>query len=474
METLVLVARLVLAGVFVASAVAKLLDRAGSRQAVADFRVPAPLVGVVTVAMPVVELVAAVLLLVADPGATAGALLSAGLLVAFTVAILVNLGRGRRPDCHCFGQLSTKPLGWRTVARNVVLLALTGVVLTDAGSMPAVTSYLRGPTATQLAVGAALVVLAGGLVALGALFYALLRRYGALLLRVEELESVVGHAGGHLHRHTAPPFTLPSLDGASVSLADLLAAGRPLVLSVIAPHCSACDELLPDLARWQADPDGPSVAVVSSGSPDDVRAKIADVPGLHVLLEEREITDGYRVEFTPGAVAVGPDGVLLGSPAYGADEIRALYRGLAGADDPALWQIGPRPLAVGDPAPDVPLTTEAGQPVGLVEATAAVGDDAVLLFWDPTCGFAEQIRDRVQALEGEVPVVLVSRGDPAAVRASGLRSPLLTDPGFAAGQAYGAPGTPSAVRVKSGRVASAVAVGGPEVVDLLQVGRGQS
>jgi hypothetical protein len=34
------------------------------------------------------------------------------LLVLFIVAIAVTLARGRKPDCHCFGQLHSKPIGW--------------------------------------------------------------------------------------------------------------------------------------------------------------------------------------------------------------------------------------------------------------------------------------------------------------------------------------------------------------------------
>ena len=467
MDLVVLVARLLLAGVFVASAVAKVLDRAGSRQAVTDFGVPAALVGPVAVALPVAEVVAAVLLCVADPGATLGAVLAIVLLVAFTVAILVNLAQGNRPDCHCFGRLSSKPLGWRTVARNLVLMALDVLVLTEAGSLPAVTSSLRDRTATQWVVGAALVLLSAAVATLAVLLLALLRRYGAVLLRVEELEATV-RAAGLVPDQVAAPFALPDLDGVTVSLAELLAGERPVLLALISPGCAACDELLPDLARWQDDPAGPVVAVVSSGTVDDNRRKIAAVPGLRVLLEDaRQVSDGYGIEFTPGAVVIGPDGRVAGAKAYGAPEIRALHAALTTDADPALWQIGPRPLAEGDMAPDLELATEAGPATTLV---AAAGDEAVVLFWDPGCGFAEQIREQVVALEADAPVLLVSRGDPAAVRASGLRSPLLVDPGFTAGQTYGAPGTPSAVRLVGGRVASAVAVGGPEVVALLESG----
>ncbi|MCX6519311.1 MAG: DoxX family membrane protein [Actinobacteria bacterium] len=67
---------------------------------------------------------------------TVGALLVAGLgspwaaiaalvtLIGFTAAIVVQLRRGRHPQCACFGAWSTAPLGGRHVARNAGFAAL--------------------------------------------------------------------------------------------------------------------------------------------------------------------------------------------------------------------------------------------------------------------------------------------------------------------------------------------------------------
>lgn len=49
------------------------------------------------------------------------------LLIAFTSLIVVNLRAGLRPACACFGSWRATPLGWRHVARNLVLMALAGV-----------------------------------------------------------------------------------------------------------------------------------------------------------------------------------------------------------------------------------------------------------------------------------------------------------------------------------------------------------
>ena len=43
------------------------------------------------------------------------------LLSLFVIAIAANLLLGRRPDCNCFGQIKSTPIGWTTVVRNAVL-----------------------------------------------------------------------------------------------------------------------------------------------------------------------------------------------------------------------------------------------------------------------------------------------------------------------------------------------------------------
>lgn len=46
------------------------------------------------------------------------------LLVLFSVLIVGQLLRGRRPSCACFGRRSSRPIGWSNVTRNVALVAL--------------------------------------------------------------------------------------------------------------------------------------------------------------------------------------------------------------------------------------------------------------------------------------------------------------------------------------------------------------
>src|SRR3954469_18673670 len=127
MQIVLLTARLLLSAVFGVAGLAKLADPAGSRQALLDFGVPRVLAPVLGVLLPLAELAVAVALL---PLASAwyGALGALSLLLLFVFGIALNLARGRSPACHCFGQLSSSPAGWTTLARNVVLAAIAGLV----------------------------------------------------------------------------------------------------------------------------------------------------------------------------------------------------------------------------------------------------------------------------------------------------------------------------------------------------------
>jgi hypothetical protein len=125
---LTLAARLVVAAVFGVAGIAKLIDRAGAREAVRAFGLPRPLVKPVAAVLPIGELAVAVA--VARRGsAVAGAIGALVLLAAFMTAIAVNLSHGRQPDCRCFGQVHSAPVTARTLARNGVVAALAALVV---------------------------------------------------------------------------------------------------------------------------------------------------------------------------------------------------------------------------------------------------------------------------------------------------------------------------------------------------------
>ena len=128
MELALLIARLVLAAVFVVAGLAKFADQEGSREAMLGFGVPGPLTRPFGMLLPPVELAVAILLI---PLSTAwyGAIGAAALLALFVVGIAVSMARGVAPDCHCFGQIHSEPAGWRTLIRNGILAAVAGFVI---------------------------------------------------------------------------------------------------------------------------------------------------------------------------------------------------------------------------------------------------------------------------------------------------------------------------------------------------------
>lgn len=463
MITVVLVARLLLAGVFVVSGVAKLRDRKGSRTAVQDFGVPRALVGPVAAGLPFLELACAALLLLADPAATAGLVLALAMLVAFTVAIVASLLRGRRVDCHCFGQIGAASIGWPTVARNGVLLVVVGVALSGAGGLGSVPATLADYSGAELAVGTVLALLAGTVLALGLVVRTLMGRYGSVLLRLEALEQATGTAPPKL----APPFALPDLDGQVVVLDEVLAEGRPTLVAFISPTCALCEELLPDFEQWQQDAEHPlSVLVLSTGTEADNRKKL-DGREVRVLLHDGAVARDYDMQGTPAAYLLGADGLLAGPTAYGVDALRGLHdrtvQTVTGAAH--VHQIGPRPVAAGDVLPPLAVTPEGGEATTLEAVTE---DEAVLVFWRTTCGYCASIVGDVADLETGTRVLLVTGTPLDELRASGLSSQVLREADSAVSLALQVPGTPSAVRVRAGVVQSDVVVGGPAVLALLR------
>ena len=112
-------AAVVLAGVFLLSAITKLASPAAWRAQAVGLGVPAPLAAPV----PFGEAVLGAWLLVQWHRPLA-AWTAAGVLVVFTALLVARLAQGQRPPCACFGAWSTTPIGPGHVARNTAFLAL--------------------------------------------------------------------------------------------------------------------------------------------------------------------------------------------------------------------------------------------------------------------------------------------------------------------------------------------------------------
>lgn len=369
MTAFLLVGRLVLALVFVVASVAKLADREGSRQAIRDFGVPAALSGPLGILLPLTELSCAAALL---PTATAfwGAVGALALLLLFLVGIGLNLARGNKPDCHCFGQFHSEPAGRKTLVRNGVLAVLASFLVWQGweGEVgPSAVGWLGDLSTIQL------VVVIGGLVLLGLIasqwwfLIHLLRQNGRLLTRLETLESnlAADPTEGLPLGTQAPDFNLEGLYGQTLTLNSLRAtSGKPVMLLFTDPNCGPCNILLPDIARWQEEyAEKLTIALISRGDPEDNRTKTSEHGVGHVLLQKDwEVAEAYQVRSTPSAVLILPEGEVGSYVASGPDAIRSMVARLVGLQVPV-----PVTKKVGEVAPEAKLPDLEGNIVELVD-----------------------------------------------------------------------------------------------------------
>ena len=445
-----LLLRLGLAAVFALAAFGKLGDRAGTRAAISAFGAPARIVRPLAVVLPLAELAVAAALLVPST-ARAGAIGALALLAVFSTAIVLNLARGRRPDCHCFGQVHSEPIGAATLLRNAALAAAAALVV-GFGSEDA------GPSAIAWAVSSPGVALAAGLVAGLAvavwMAFTLTRRHGSALRRIDVLEGALREAGLDVPEAADPPkLPIGTPAPAFAGMDELLAAGRPLLVAFTSPGCGPCRELKPKLAGW--------------GREHGELLKVAEVD----YEDDPPLAEAYGIEGTPAAILIGPGGAVESGVAHGSPAIEELV-------ESALLEHLPPPPDVGELLPDLALESLDAERVSLRSALAT-DRDTLLMFWNPSCGFCNAMRDDVRALDegplnGHPSLVVVSSGDPDGLREDGFNSPVLLDPMSLASSSVGAGGTPTAILVGSdGTVRSTVAGGRDAVLDLAGVLRAE-
>jgi uncharacterized membrane protein YphA (DoxX/SURF4 family)/peroxiredoxin len=317
MNDALVIARLSLAVVFIVAGVAKLADRSGTRQALTDFAVPHDIAGPLLFLLPAAELATA-LALVFPTTARWGAAGSLLLLTLFVVGLTRVLRRGEAPDCHCFGQLHSKPASWTTVARNL-LLALPAAYVTLTGPGPSLTSWVASTDTTDL-----------WLIATAAL--AILATTTSVLLRLENrrLRSTGGRVGTAPRQigALAPLFSLPSAAGQVVSLQDLLADDRACLLTFVSPGCGPCAALLPELARWHDTvTERLALTLVAPVEAMQAEALAREHDLADVLIDQQSaVMQAYGVTATPSAVLVATDGTVRSAPVAGRIAIESLLR----------------------------------------------------------------------------------------------------------------------------------------------------
>jgi uncharacterized membrane protein YphA (DoxX/SURF4 family) len=336
MGWLLLSGRLVLASVFGVAGVGKAFDPTGSQKAISDFGSPGLFVKPVAFLLPVAEFSTTALLLWTS-AAFWGAAAALALLLAFTIVITANMVKGRRPECHCFGQFHSRPISWATVTRNFVLAIGAAGILWEG---PGMSEEAAARQFAEIARAHPLVVAALSLGVTGFLFQmflllALFQQHGRLILRMDTLER--GAAGGGPLAPTPPALAglpvgrpAPSFElspaNSGFTLDTLLVGRKPVLLVFTDPDCQASEELLPEIQRWERQYMEMITFVIISRASLSAKGQLGRkyVFTNVAWQKDHEISESYRIGGVPAAVVVRPDATIGTWVASGRAAIQSL------------------------------------------------------------------------------------------------------------------------------------------------------
>lgn len=252
----------------------------------------------------------------------------------------------------------------------------------------------------------------------------------------------------------APWFSLPTLGGGTGSLASLLAAGRPIVLSFTDPRCGPCYELLPDIAEWQrVYGDRLTFALISDGAPALNRAMTAEygIASNNIMLDaDHAVSERFGTKSLPAAILIDPDGRIRTGTADGSFAVRSLVAGALGLALPppsVKNRVASQAAQRGDEVPGIRRPDLDGHPI---DFGALRGRPTTVLFWSPGCASCDELLPVMRewdATDGPMRLLVVTSGPAALNIEAGLRAPMVPDDDQQVRGLFGIEATPSAVVV---------------------------
>ncbi|MBK7935223.1 MAG: redoxin domain-containing protein [Pyrinomonadaceae bacterium] len=488
MELALLIFKLFLAAVFALAGFAKLADLAGSRKAVADFGVPSPFVGFVGVALPAIEIAVAVSLLFAI-SSWYGAIGAVVLLTIFIAGMIYQIAKGNAPDCHCFGQIHSEPVGISSLIRNIIFLVPAVIIISKgpAGQGMSVTSIDRD--SLQLILVIAAVFLLG-------IAVEFLRRISKgqdeIAKRIDLLE-LVAKNGGQVERETAghphdglpigailPDFEISDIDGNPTTTRSLVSGDVPLLLFFVSPSCSPCKALVPKFQEWAEELSGRvKVVLISSGTVEDNVDKFGgQITRALFIGKERDFAESVNAKWTPSALFVDTNSRISSHVAAGDSAIIELVEKIRTADlrDKFLhFTVGNGSgrhshVDLGSQIPEFTIDAIDGSKI---KSSEMPGKRTLITFWSTTCPhcdrMAPDLREWDLARTPDDPaLILFSDGEKEPHTKLGFRAPIVLDKGNKLSAKLGMFGTPSAILIdEEGRFASEIAVGAPQIWSLI-------
>lgn len=487
MEIGLLLIRLLLVAVFGVAAIAKLFDPTGSEKAFGDFGLPKFIAKPMVYLLPALELAIAGMLLFVSTS-WFGAVGASSLFVIFTLGMLYQMAKGNAPDCHCFGQIHSEPVGVTSVLRNAVFLILAAFIVLQGRTAQGLSLVNSDQDIMQFVIGIAVVVLLFTAV----LFLKKISEQQTQIMRRIELMELVARDGGEVERDEAghpneglpigavvSDFELPELSGKTMVLSDLRVGNTPVLFFYVSPTCTPCAALRPEFDQWQKDLAGKIKFVfISSGDVGDNREKFGnDADKIILLQKEREVSDLLRAKWTPTALLMDADGRIASHAAAGDTAIRELVEKLIAQDPQAEFSYftntnahSHTAIKIGESVPEVKLSDVTGKTIG---SDYFKGKPTLVTFWSTTCphcvNMTEELRNWDASKGDDEPNLIVfSDGDQEQLRAMGLHSPVVFDDGHKTAAGFGMYGTPSAILVnEDGKFVTETAIGAPDIWSLI-------
>ena len=484
MDVILLLIRLGLFGVFALAGVTKLLDREGSEKAVADFGVPTDLVKPVAYALPFAEIAIGFFLLFVSTSwlsAIAGLLL----LLVFIGGMVYQIAQGNAPDCHCFGQIHSEPVGKASLIRNIgfAILALLLVASGRGGQGLDLTNSSNDMFQAVLVLGI-LVLLAVAVFYLKKIF----EQQVEIMRRIEVLE-LVSRDGSFVERGEAgspneslplgspfPEFELADTSGKRIRFSDYKRRQKPIVFMFVSPDCGPCNALYPEIKEWRTSlRDKFEIVLVSSGSISANLEKFGEDTGV-LLQEKRELAEQARARWTPTAIYVNAKGKIASHPAAGDTAIRELIEKLKAEDLSkehvyfANEAIEGSKVRIGNKLPEFSMPDLNGKPVTQEDFK---GKDSLVVFFSMTCPHCVRMIDELKVWDqnksdDDPNLIVFSDGDPEEHKRLELSAPIVLDEGYEFAGQIGMMGTPSALIVNSkGEIVTETGVGAPNIWALL-------
>lgn len=289
--------RILLSGITLVSGVGKLMDPAGSRQAMGDFGVPSRWVDPATRVLPIAEIAlgGAVLIDFFCKGASLGLAL---LFLLFSLGIGNLLRQDKAPPCNCFGAVHSEPVSAFTLARALSLSALA-----------ALCAHLPVYPLTPDLMRFTLVGLGFGLGGWAIRTWVHRRMKKGLHKAVKRL--TVGQR-------------VPSVKlGDGTWLEQVLPGGKKTLLVLTSSGCGPCKQAKASLSVW-ANTVAEDLAVIELRREDTTPPAKEEIAFENFVLSVKDFA--RFLSPTPGGFLVDEKGTLLSPPVAGVEEIEALAR----------------------------------------------------------------------------------------------------------------------------------------------------